>query len=157
MFNVTPSHFIDRSQAPDGIYFYDITTPLDGLGPEDKVQIRQTTIRPQLVSLTTYQCSYAIFQKTIVPLGCVYGIVFYIEMRRDMQATGLELPRELVVDALYVAAIELAEKLDKVGEDSMDVFTFAKVHGMEYTGATYENELKTLREALVEFGRVASS
>jgi len=55
------------------------------------------------------------------------------------------------VQRLVDAAQCLAEQLDKVGEDSLPIFGHAANHHMPYTGATYEHELKALREVLAEF------
>ena len=53
-------------------------------------------------------------------------------------------------DRLLEAAKALSQKLEQVGEDSIGVFHLAQIHGMEYTGATYNEELDELRAAIKE-------
>lgn len=81
----------------------------------------------------------------------IYGLDYHADIKRAYRRLGITVPREQVAEILYVTAHELAKQLDKVGEDSIGIFMNAKLHGVEYTGATYEHELKALREALVEF------
>lgn len=82
----------------------------------------------------------------------IYGLDYHADIRRAYRRLGITVPREEVVDVLYLRASELAKQLDKVGEDSIGIFQNALAHGLKYTGATYEYELKALREVLAKFG-----
>jgi len=55
------------------------------------------------------------------------------------------------VQRLIDVAHLLVDQLDKVNEDSIGIYMNAKIHGVEYNGATYEHELKALRKILAEF------
>lgn len=83
--------------------------------------------------------------------SAISGIGYHADLTLAYRKLGVTLPREQGVDLLYSRAHELAKQLDKVGEDSVGIFAYAKAHGVEYTGATYEKELNALREILVEF------
>lgn len=51
-----------------------------------------------------------------------------------------------------IHADELVKKLDQCHAPTVDIFHFAHIKGMNYTGPTFNEELKTLRASLAKLG-----
>lgn len=144
MFNVTPYHYANYDRKNTVLYI--ITSEIPDDATDDlEVQVRITTITPHDISI---KCDVLELGDIKKDAGAIYGLDYYVELISALRKFGITVPRERIIDELYLAAYELANKLDEVGKDSLPIFASAQAHGVLYEGATYEHELKTIREIL---------
>lgn len=94
-----------------------------------------------------YLIRYNIPDKPIPPDAKIFINGAELTLKQFMKA-ALSQAKPTADVALREAAQKLVEKLGIVDEASSGVFVLAKVHGMEYDGPNYGEELTKLREVL---------